>query len=158
MSLNAASCASSINSAIGSYITTYPSGNFISAFVSAYKTYSQAGVLSSGGGVAGSENDGILTAFMNSFSSDTTETAFGQALADYWATCLLIPSGGAVSISNNASSKAAAFTAAVLASYSTSEVTPYYQQFITNIENVAKTIQWTAVLPAPPFSRIETIN
>lgn len=156
--LNASSCAAAINAAMNSYITSYPSGNFSSAFVSAYKPYSQAGVLSAGGGVAGTENDSILTNFFNSFSSDTTDAAFGAAMASYWATCLRTPSGGAVSLTNDGGSKAAAFTAAITASYRTTDTQPYYQHFIQAIEDVAKTIIWTVVLPTPPFVRTETVS
>lgn len=158
MSLSASSCASAINSAIDGYITTYPSGNFTTAFVSAYKAYSQAGMLSAGGGVAGSEDDSILTNFFNSFSSDTTDAAFGAVMAQYWSTCLLVPSGGAIGVVNNAASKASAFTAAITASYSTTDSQPYYLNFIQNLEDVAKTIQWTVTLPTPPFTRIETVS
>lgn len=158
MSLSASSCASSINLAMDSYIASYPIGNFATAFVSAYKSYSQAGVLSAGGGVAGTEDDSILTNFFNSFSSDTTDAAFGAALASYWSTCLLSPSGGAVSLTNDGGSKAAAFTAAITASYRTTDTSPYYLQFIQAIEDVVKTIQWTVVLPSPPFTRVETVS
>ncbi len=158
MSLNASGCASAINAAMDSYLTTYPAGNFATAFVSAYKAYSQAGVLSAGGGVAGTENDSILLDFFNSFSSDTTDEAFGAALASYWATCLLSPSGGAVSLTNNGGSKSAAFTAAITASYKTTDSQPYYLDFIQAIEDVAKTIVWTVVLPAPPFVRTEMVT
>jgi len=158
MSLSASSCASAINAAMDSYVATYPTGNFATAFASAYKSYSQAGVLSAGGGVAGSEDDSILTNFFNSFPSDTTDDAFGAAMAQYWSTCLLTPSGGAVAVVNNGSSKAAAFTAAIAASYSTVDSQPYYLNFIQAIENVAKTIQWTVTLSVPPFIRVETIS
>lgn len=158
MSLNSSSCAAAINAAMDSYIASYPSGNFASAFVSAYKSYSQAGVLSAGGGVAGTEDDSILTNFFNSFSSSTTDAAFGAAMANYWSTCLLTPSGGAVSIVNDGASKAAAFTAAITSSYSTTDSQPYYLNFIQNIENVVKTIVWTATLPLPPFVRTESIS
>ena len=158
MSLNSTSCASSISSAMDSYLSTYPSGDFSSAFVSAYKAYSQAGVLSSSGGVLGTENDGILTSFFNSFSSYTSDSAFGQAMAYYWATCLLTPHGGAIAVVNNASTKASAFTSAISGSYRTSDTQPYYLHFIQAIETVAKTIQWTVTIPAPPYTRIETVS
>ena len=158
MSLNPSGCAATINAAMDSYLTTYPSGNFATAFVSAYKTYSQAGILSSGGGVAGTEDDSILTDFFNSFSSDTTDAAFGTAMANYWATCLRTPSGGAVSLTNDGGSKAAAFTSAITSSYRTTDTQPYYQHFIQAIEDVAKTIQWTVVLPSPPFVRVESVS
>lgn len=158
MSLSASSCASAINTAMDSYIASYPSGNFTSAFVSAYKSYSQAGVLSAGGGVAGTEDESILLDFFNSFSSDTTDAAFGAALASYWSTCLLSPSGGAVSLTNDGGSKAAAFTAAITASYRTTDTSPYYLQFIQAIEDVVKTIQWTVALSSPPFTRSEYIS
>ncbi len=155
MSLNPSSCASAINAAITSYISTYPSGNFPSAFASAYKSYSQAGVVIGASG--GTENEGILSSVLSSGDDFITDAEFGQALADYWATVKLIPSGGAVSVSNNASSKVGAFTAAINASYTTSDSSPYYLNFITNIENVAKTIIWTVVYPNPLPPQFETI-
>lgn len=158
MSLSASSCASAINLAMDSYVASYPSGSFSNAFVAAYKAYSQAGVLSLGGGVAGSEDDSILLNFFGSFTSDTTDAAFGAALAAYWSTCLLAPSGGAISLSNNAASKVVAFTAAITSSYRTTDTQPYYQHFIQAIEDVAKTIIWTVVIPAPPFVRVESIS
>jgi len=158
MSLSASSCASAINAAMTSYLSTYPAGSFATAFASAYKSYSQAGVLSAGGGVAGSEDDSILTNFFNSFTSDTTDAAFGAAMAQYWSTCLLVPSGGAISVVNDAAGKAAAFTAAIASSYRTTETNPPYLHFIQAIENVAKTIQWTVTLPLPPFVRVETVS
>ena len=158
MSLNPSGCASAINAAMDSYLTTFPAGSFSTAFVGAYKAYSQAGVLSLGGGVAGSEDDSILLDFFNSFTSDTTDAAFGAALATYWSTCLLIPSGGAISLVNDASSKAAAFTAAITSSYRTTDTQPYYLHFISAIEDVAKTIQWTVTISSPPFTRVETIS
>jgi hypothetical protein len=158
MSLSASGCASAINSAMSSYISTYPSGNFTTAFVSVYKAYSQAGVLSFGGGVAVTEDDGILTSFFNSFSSYTSDADFAQAMADYWSTCLKTPVPPATALSNDASTKVAALTAAIAASYRTTDTQPYYRHFIQAIEDVAKTIQWTAVLSVPPYSRIETVS
>lgn len=158
MSLNSTSCANSINTAIESYIDTYPSGNFPVAFASAYKTYSQAGVLSGGGGVAGTEDQSILEAVLSGGDDFITAEEFGQALADYWSTCMLVPSAGSLSVSNNASSKVAAFTAAINSSYTTSESTPYYKAFIDNIEAVAKTIVWTCIKPNPLPPTLETIS
>lgn len=158
MALNSTSCANNINTAITSYINTYPSGNFPTAFAVAYRQYSQAGVLSAGGGVAGTEDQGILEDVLSTGDDFITAEEFGQALADYWSTCMLIPSAGSVSVSNDASSKVSAFTAAINSSYTTSESTPYYKAFIDNIEAVAKTIVWTCVKvsPIPPTS--ETIS
>lgn len=141
-----------------SYILTYPSGNFPSAFASAYKTYSQAGVLSGGGGVAGSENESILEAILSGGDDYITAEEFGQALSDYWSTCLLVPSAGSISVSNNASSKVAAFTAAINDSYTTNESTPYYKAFIDNIEAVVSTIQWVCIKPNPLPPTLETVS
>ncbi len=157
MSLNSSSCASAINIANDNAITTWPSSTFASAFAGAYKSYSQAGVLSGGGGSAGSEDESILTSLLSA-GQYVTDAEFGQALADYWATCMLVPAAGSVSVTNNASSKSGAFTAAVTASYSTTQQTPYYKHFIDNIEAVAKTIVWTCVKPNPLPPTSETIS
>lgn len=156
MALNPSSCASAISSANDSAISSWPSTSFPAAFANAYKAYSQAGVVA--GTSAGSEDEGILISLLSSPSDFVTDAEFGQALAEYWSTVHLIPAGGAVSVSNDASSKAGAFTAAVTASYSTTESTPYYLNFITNIENVAKTIIWTVVYPNPLPQQFETIS
>lgn len=158
MSLNASSCASAINTAANNTYSSYPSSSFPTDFASIYKSYSQAGVLSAAGGAAGSENSGIISSYLNSFTSATNEDAFAQMLADYWATCMLIPSAGSISVSNNAASKVSAFKSAILASITTTESTPYYQTFITNIENVVKTIQWTCIKPNPLPPTVETIS
>lgn len=155
MSLVPASCASAISSANDTAISTWPSSIFAAAFANAYKDYSQAGVVS--GTASGSENAGILQTFLSA-GDFVTDAEFGQVLADYWATCKLIPAGGAVSVSNNAASKVAAFTAAVTSSYSTTKSTPYYLDFITNIETVAKTIVWTVVYPSPTPPQMENIS
>jgi len=154
--LNPSTCASAINAAITSYISTYPSGNFPAAFASAYKTYSTLGVVV--GASSGTEDESILEGVLSSGDNYITEGEFGQALADYWATVKLLPSGGAISVSNNASSKVAEFTAAVLASYTTMDSQPYYLNFITNIEDVAKTIIWTVVYPNPLPPTMETVT
>lgn len=155
MALNASSCAASLSSANDNAINNWPSSTFASDFANIYKSYSQAGVVS--GTAAGSENESILVSLLSA-GDFLTDEEFGQALSDYWATVHLIPAGGSISVSNNASSKVAAFTAAVTASYSTTESTPYYLNFITNIENVAKTIIWTVVYPNPLPPQFETIS
>lgn len=158
MALNSTSCASAINAAIESYIESYPSGNFATFFAIAYRQYSQAGVLSGGGGVAGTEDQGIIEDILSTGDDYITAEEFGQALADYWSTCLLVPSAGSISVSNNAPSKVAAFTAAINDSYTTTESTPYYKAFIDNIEAVAKTIVWTCIKPNPLPPTMETVS
>lgn len=157
MSLNSTSCASAINTANDNAIASWPSSTFASAFANTYKAYSQAGVLSAGGGVAGSEDESILTSLLSA-GQYVTDAQFGQALADYWSTCMLVPAAGSISVSNNASSKVGAFTAAVTTSYSTNQQTPYYKHFIDNIEAVAKTIIWTCVKANPLPPTLETIS
>lgn len=159
MALNPTSCASAISSSYNTYTATgTPTGNYQQDFATAYKAYSQAGTLSSGGGVAGSESESIISSFLLGLTQGTTPEDFGDMMASYWATCMLIPSGGAIGVVNNASSKGAAFAAAVQSSYTTSESTPHFKTFIQNLETVAKTIQWTVTLPNPPYVRIETIS
>jgi len=156
MSLNPSSCASAINSAMDNTIANWPTSAFASDFASAYKAYSVAGVVT--GASSGTEDESILEDVLSSGDNYITEVEFGEALASYWGTVKLLPSGGAVSVSNNASSKVAEFTAAILASYTTTDSQPYYLNFITNIENVAKTIIWTVVYPNPLPPTSETIS
>lgn len=158
MSLNSTSCALAISNANNAAIDSWPSNTFATSFASAYKTYSQAGVLSAGGGSAGTEDQSILEAVLSGGDDFITAAEFGQALSDYWSTCMLVPSAGSLSVSNDASSKVAAFTAAINSSYTTSESTPYYKAFIDNIEAVAKTIVWTCIKPNPLPPTLETIS
>jgi hypothetical protein len=159
MALNPTNCASAISASYNTYTATgTPSGNYQQDFAAAYKAYSQAGTLSAGGGVAGSESESIISSFLLGLTQGTTPEDFGAMMASYWGTCMLIPSGGAIGVVNNAASKAGAFTAAVQASYTTSESIPHFKTFIQNLETVAKTIQWTVTLPAPPYVRVETIS
>jgi hypothetical protein len=159
MSLNPSSCASALSAANDSAISTYPSGDFGAAFASAYKAYSTAGVLSATGGVAGTEDESILADFINGLDNrESTITEFATALASYWATCMLTPSAGSITVTNNAMSKVSAFEAAINASYSTTEQLPYYLNFIQNIENVAKTITWVCIKPIPLPPTSETIS
>lgn len=159
MSLNSTSCASALSAANDSAITSYPSSSFANDFATAYDNYQKAGVLSGLGGLNGTEDKTVLSGFINSFPSTTTPDDFAQALADYWATCKLTMGAGVIVIVNNASTKKAAFKSAIEASMSDTESTPYYKDFIQNIENVAKTIQWTVTRAGvPPVVTIETIS
>jgi hypothetical protein len=158
MSLTPSTCAAAISAANDARLAGGGTGAFNLAFASAYRNYSIGGTLSGGGATSGTEVQSILRNFLASFSSSTTDAAFGQALANYWATCMLTPSGTTISVTNDASTKVAAFTAAITASYTTTESTPYYLNFIQNIENVAKTIVWTCVKPNPLPPTLETIS
>ena len=160
MALNAATGASAIYTALSTHIANWPSTSFPSAFASAYKTYSQAGTLSGGGGVSGSESEGILSSFLSSFTSNTTPDDFAQTLANYWATCLLVPAGGVISVVNDAASKKSAFKTAILASLTTTEKTPYFKDFMQNIQSIAlPTITWTVLrVGTPPYVTLETVS
>lgn len=161
MSLNPASCASSLESAMSAIVADYlnPS-SFHLTFAATYKAYSQAGVLSAGGGAPGTESEGILSSFMSSVTnSPSTVHEFAVALADYWATCLLVPVAPATGLVNNAGSLVAAFEAAINASYTTSNSQPYYLNLIQNIQTMAvSSIVWTVTLSVPPFVRNETVS
>ena len=160
MSLNSSSCASSLSSAMSSLISALPSHtDFGTIFSSTYKSYSTAGVLSSGGGVAGTENESPITTFINGLDNRTsTPHDFAVVMANYWATCLKTPVAPATALVNDAASKVSAFEAAINASYVTTESTPHYQTFIQNMENVAKTIIWTVTLSVSPYVRTETVS
>ena len=156
--LNPSSCASAINNITDETINSWPSTSFPEDFAQVYTEYVQAGILSAGGGVIGNEDSSIISNYLNSFSSATDENEFAQMLSDYWSTCFTVPAGDTISISNNASTKVLDFRNAILASITTSESTPYYLNFIANIESVAKTIQWLAVKPNPLPPTFETIS
>lgn len=111
-----------------------------------------------GGGISGNEDESIISNFLNSFSSSTDENDLAAMLSSYWSTVLTVPSGGAIAVVNNAATKVNDFKSAILTSITTVESTPYYENFITNIENVVKSVVWTITLPSPPFSRVETVS
>ncbi len=156
--LSPSSCANAISVVVDETINSWPLTSFPFDFAQAYTGYAQAGVLSSGGGVAGNEDSSIISNYLNSFPSETDESDFAQMLADFWSTCLIVPAGDTISISNNAPTKVGAFREAILASITASESIPYYLNFITNIEAVVKTIQWVAIKPNPLPPTLETIS
>jgi hypothetical protein len=162
MSLSASTPASVIRPVYLTNVTTPPyTASIASAWASGFLQWSTAGVLSGGGGVAGSEDESIVESFIGSLTGNTTVNAFATMLASYWSTCLLVPNGTAVSVSNNAMSQVAAFEAAVNASITTSDTTPYFQHLFTNIQNIAlPSVIWTVnrVVAGSPVVTMETVS
>lgn len=162
MALSASTAASPIASAYTSQVTTPPyTGDLGSTWASAFLSWSTAGVLSEAGGVAGSEDSSIVQSFISGLTGNTNVADFAQMLADYWATCLLVPNGTAVSVVNDASSQVAAFESAITASITTSEDTPYFQSLFENIQSIAlPSITWTVnrVVGGSPVTTFETVS
>lgn len=134
-----------------------PEGDYPAEFASAYNDYVKKGL------VPGAINTGgdaiILETFMRGVSgSPGTVDAFAISLAEFWATVAIAPGipahGGTavVSVTNDASTKTADFKAAIMASQTATESTPYFGVFIANLEAVVKTISWTVteMMPTVP--------
>lgn len=108
-------------------------------FATGYDDYASAGV------VPGASNSGgdksILANFMASETGGVT--AFATALANYWATVAVDPGSpahGGVAVAgvvNDAASQISAFEAGIQASITTERSTPYYYQFVNNIQTIS---------------------
>lgn len=160
MALIPATAASAIASAYLTYTeTSAPSGGYQQAFADAYDTYAVAGELSQGGGAPGMEDKSIISGFLSGLTGNTTVTEFATMFANYWATCLLVPDGGAISVVNDASSQIPAFEAAIIASITQSDTQPYFQHLVENIQSIAlPQVTWTVTMPPPLPVRLETVS
>ena len=160
MALNPATAANPIAASYLTYVADrVPSGNYQQTFGNSYKMYSQAGVLSAGGGTSGSENASIIINFLNTRGGNTTVTAFATMFANYWASCLLVPSGGATDVVNNAASLVSVFESAITASIRDTDTQPYFTHLISNIQTIAlPSVVWTVTLPFPPYTRLESVS
>ncbi len=160
MSLTPSVAASPISAAYLTYTaTSTPAGNYQQIFADSYHSYSIQGQLSASGGVAGSEVKSIISSFMSGLGGNTTPNALAVVFANYWATCLLVPGAGAVSVVNDAASKVSAFEAAITSTLTDSDTKPYFQNLISNIQSMAlPQITWTVTLTDPPYTRIETVS
>ena len=123
----------------------YSFGDYPSIFADSYEAYSLTGVVL--GAIHGSQSPSIIESFLRTFNTSITE--FATALANYWATVLIIPGipahGGSsvISVTNDAASHVSDFEAAIIASYTQEYQLPVFQQFILNIENIAlPTVTW----------------
>lgn len=114
------------------------------AFATAYDDYASLGVVS--GAISGGGDKSIIS---NAWSGPLTVTTLGTALANYWATVALTPAPPNISSVNNATSLTSSFIAAITSSLRDTESTPYFLEFVSNVETVVKSIQWT-ITPPPP--------
>lgn len=162
MALNPAIPANAIKNSYLNLVTTPPyTGNLGTTWGQAFLTWSTQGTLSGGGGVAGSEDPSIITNFVGSLTGNTNPDVFAEILAQYWATCLLIPSGNAVSVVNDAATKVPAFRAAFSATITDQDTKPYFETLFSNIQGVAlPQITWTVsrVVGGVPTVTLETVS
>lgn len=125
-------------------------------FASNYEAYAKEGI------VLGATNEGgeepILSSWMVGITSMDNVTQFATILAKYWATVALIPGppmhGGisTVSVVNDAMSQIPAFEAAIRASLRDTTSTPWYLQFVSNIQTIGvAAVTWTVteLIPTP---------
>lgn len=149
--------AASINSD-GTPTGNPPQGDYPAAFSQSIDDYAQEGL------VPGAVNTGGDASIIENFMRNIDGTAagvqaFALALASYWATVAVTPGAPAhggtavVSVVNDAMAHVADFAAAISASITSSEQTPYFQHLIANIETMAvKKIIWTVteMMPTVP--------
>lgn len=153
MSLVAAVPASEISGAYLTFAGIGGSGRpaLAGAWESAYFKYSATGIvpIATGPAAGGIINAGLLS--IDGYASANVD-ALANMFASYWATSHLIPVPPAISIAgNDALTKVEDFRAAILASYTNTESTPYFEVFLTNIETVVKTIIWTGATITGPI-------
>jgi len=150
MSLSASTCAADIRALYTGLISGGGTGDYPADFAQAYHDYASSGVVA--GAVSGSGDPGLIEAAIR--AAPTTPEELGQAFAAYWATVALTPASPNIAVINDALTYAAAFTAAVYSSVRDTESDPWFLEFITNLESVARMITWTITPPAPgsPFT------
>ena len=156
MSLVPATCAADLWSGY-SPIVTGSTVDYGAVFSAAYNTYATAGVLLGATNTGGTAS--ILSAFIDGRSSQVaTQDGFAQALADYWSGVAVIPGtpahGGlsVESVVNDATSHVATFKAAIVASITDTDTTPYFETLIYNIQTALASVVWTVteLMPGTP--------
>lgn len=139
----------------------YPIGpneanTFPDQFAQAYHQYSLDGSIP--GAQHGSENPSIIA---NAFRSSSVGSrsmidVLASAFSSYWAGVLVVPSAPAhggnsvVSVTNNALALQSSFRDEIINSMRDTPSLPNYQNFISNIETVVKSIVWDVVELMPP--------
>lgn len=112
-----------------------------------------------GGGVAGSEDSGIIQSFIGGLTGNTSPSALATAMASYWATCLLVPAGNATAVINDAMAQVSAFESAVTASITSVDSQPYFQNLFQSIQDIAlPTITWTVSRSGTPPVTLEKVS
>ena len=134
------------------------SSDFAKAFAAGYHDYASAGIVL--GAMNGNGDKSILE---RAWGRSMTIRNLAIAMSRYWATVAVtpgIPSHGGmrvISVSNNALGLVGAFEAAIRASITQRRSTPFYFNFINNIEKMAVSkIVWIVVelMPSTPPSPV----
>ena len=125
-------------------------------FSNNYEDYARDGV------VLGATNEGgtepILRSWLVNLTTGDNVLRFAVILSEYWDTVALIPGppmhGGisTVSVSNDALSQVPAFEASIRASMRDTASTPWYLEFVTNIQTIGvAAVTWTVIelMPTP---------
>lgn len=119
-----------------------PEGDFPADWAQGYDVYAAAGE------VPGADNSGRSPGILESVLRDGMSTQgpsvtdLAQALAEYWATVAVEPGSPAhggvsvVSVENDAIAQVAAFESAIQASITQEERTPYFLEFVSNVESI----------------------
>lgn len=147
MSLISTNPSSAIYNQYYSLIQVGESGRsaYASTWQSAYHNYATAGI----GDISQGEGDSsILYSRIYGITGYQYSNVdyLAQMFADYWNTVHLEPKSPAVSIiGNDALTRVSQFRDAIISSLTDNQSTPYYNQLISNVENVVKTIVWTGL-------------
>lgn len=128
-------------------IVTPGAGDYPSSFASAYEAYSLTGEVL--GAIHGDQQrPSIIESYLRTFSTSIID--FATALANYWATVLIVPGppahGGisVVSVVNDATDHVSAFASAITASLTQDYKLPIMKHLIDNIESIAlPQVTWT---------------
>lgn len=167
MALSPSTAASAIESAYRAFVsidgdgkpTGEPSsGDFASAFASAYDDYASAGEVP--GATSGGGSPSIIESFMNAVPGSDPKTVqdFAQAMADYWSGIAITPGdpahGGTavVAVENDAAGRASNFESAITASITASKSAPLYLALIQNLQGAVESIVWTITEQMPDSS------
>jgi len=119
-------------------------------FATNYDDYAQPGIVLGATNVGGTKS--IISNWMLSMETGDNIRRFAEILAEYWDTVALVPGppmhGGisTVSVVNDALSQVDAFEAAIIASIRDTESTPWFLEFVTNVQNIGvAAVTWTVV-------------
>lgn len=124
-------------------------GNYEEIFADAIEAHSLTGEVP--GAEHGNQDKTIIEDFIASFSDNSSGVIeFATALANYWATVLIVPGSpahGGVEVTdvvNDAANRVSAFEDAITASITQEYKYPWMEHFIINVESIAlPQVIWT---------------
>lgn len=132
-------------------------GDYPNLFATSYDNYAAQGI------VLGADNSGrspiIIEDFLRSGLAGSSQpvTDFATVLAEYWSTVAVVPGepahGGTevISVTNDAMAHITDFEDAILASLTTIESKPWFENFVQNVQDIGvSSVTWTVTELLPP--------